>query len=191
MNKATIYKVIGTKCGKYFLIVGKYEYKFYSRHYSVNSYWVNKKNLLSNFTLHVRWNSWIVIWRVASNTVNSDHILIIKKRTIHGYDTFCNNLKMVHWWSLHSKSSLISPIWHPWLRPLFLMPVLQIGEYCKLDYSIKKLFFLLISISLQPDCVNRWYFKLNHWTHHSSMGWNIKNLQHQAAMIVGRKNWYL
>ena len=35
-----------------------------------------------------QWNSWIVIWHVASNSVNSDHILLKKKRTIHGCDAF-------------------------------------------------------------------------------------------------------
>ena len=37
MNKATVYKVIDIKSGKYFLTAGKYEYKVYLWHYSVIS----------------------------------------------------------------------------------------------------------------------------------------------------------
>ena len=62
----------------------------------------NRKKRYTQSVHSVQWNSGIVIWRISSNSVNSGHILLIKKRTIHGCDTIMNNLTMVCWWSISS-----------------------------------------------------------------------------------------
>ena len=49
-----------------------------------------KKTLDTVSPLSVQWSLWIVIWRVSSNSVNSGHILFIKKRTMHRCDKFEN-----------------------------------------------------------------------------------------------------
>ena len=47
---------------------------------------------------------------------------------------------------------------------------------------------LLIPISLQPDVVNLWYFKLRLFDLTEFIVWNIKGLHHQFAKILGSED---